>query len=210
LGSLKRYNGSSWVDIQPKRWNGSSWVDVEVYRYDGNSWVKMTSQQFVTTWESTWTQTYRESGTKRTDYRAEKLCQGQYVSNPWGIMRSLAGFPSMTSELAGARIDKIEIYLRNEHWYYTSGGTVVIGYHNHASVPSTFSHSKYGAKTQAYSARGQALWIDMPIEFGEGIRDGEYKGFSIYANSENMNYYGIFYGANDGSSKPKIKITYTK
>jgi hypothetical protein len=210
VGYVKRYNGSSWVDINPKRWNGSSWVDVEVYKYDGSKWVNISSQQYTTTWEATWTQTYRESGTKRTDYRSEKLCQGEYVSEPWGIMRSLCGFGDIESALQGAKINKVELYLHNEHWYYNSGGTAVIGYHNHATVPNTFSHSKYGAKYQNFSSRGQALWITMPNELGEGIRDGIYKGISIFANTSNLNYYGIFYGANDGSRKPKLKITYTK
>lgn len=210
MSQIKKKTSNGWVDVSIKKRTSNGWVDVDVYKRQDGKWVKLTSQQYTTTWESNWTQTYRQSGTKRTDYRGEKICQGEYLSDPWGIMRSLVGFPDMNSTLSGAKINDVKIYLKNEHWYYNAGGKAVIGYHDHSSRPTTFSHSKYGVKTQSYSSRGQALWIDMPNDFGEGLKDGRYEGFSIYANSSNMNYYGIFYGAKDGSNKPKIKITYTK
>lgn len=185
-------------------------MEPEIKKWDGAKWVVMNQQQYTETWEANWSQTYRYTGEKRWDERSEFLGQGQYVpSNFWGLQRSLAGFPSMASKLAGARIDDVKLYLRNDHWYYHAGGTAVIGYHNHSLEPSTFSHSKYKAKVQRYEARGQALWIDMPNEFGEGLRDGKYRGISLFANAESMHYYGFFYGANS-SYRPKIKITYTK
>ncbi|KDN91326.1 hypothetical protein MF621_004134 (plasmid) [Bacillus velezensis] len=210
MSYVKKRSSSGWSDVPVKVRKNGEWVDVDVYKRQDGKWVKITSQKYTQTWEATWSQTYRESGTKRTDYRSEKLCQGRYVVEPWGIMRSLVGFPDMNSTLYGAKIEDVKIYLKNEHWYYQSGGKVVLGYHDHSSKPNTFSHSKYGVKTEAYSSRGQAKWIDMPNSFGEGLRDGYYEGFSIYANTTSMNYYGVFSGANDGSSRPKIKITYTK
>lgn len=211
MSLIKRYTGSSFTTINPKRFNGSSWVDVDVYKFDGSKWVNMTSQKYTKTWEANWSQTYRESGTKRTDYRGDMICQGEYLADPWGLMRSLAGFndASIRAELAGARIDDVKLYLKNEHWYYYAGGTAIIGYHNHASEPTNFSHSVYKAKSQKFTSRGQALWIDMPNALGEGLRDNRYKGISIFANSTSMEYYGVFYGAHT-SYKPKLKITYTK
>ena len=197
MGLLKKYNGSAWVDVPFNKWDGSKWVIIN-------------QQQYTKTWESTWTQTYRSTGAKRTDYRSGKLCQGDSGQDPWNIQRSLAGFPDMNAELLGSTINDVKIYLRNEHWWYSSGGKAVIGYHDHSSEPSEFSHSKSGAKTESFSSRGQAKWIDMPNAFGEGLRDGHYEGFSLYVNSSSKDYYGIFYGASDGSSAPKIKITYTK
>jgi hypothetical protein len=213
VSDIKRFNGSSWVDINPKRFDGSNWVNVDALRFDGSKWVNMTSQQYTTTWTATWSQSYRGSGTKRTDYRSGKLCQGEYAYDPfWGLQRSLCGFNDvdMRSKLAGARIDDVDLYLKAEHWYWVSGGKAVIGYHNHSSEPTNFSHSKYGQKHADFNSRSHAQWIDMPNAFGEGIRDGRYKGFSIFASSYNHIYYGVFRGAYDGSYAPKIKITYTK
>jgi hypothetical protein len=210
VGLLKKFNGSSWVDVPFKKWSGSSWVEPEVKKWDGSKWVIINQQQYTTTWNATWSQTYRSTNEKRTDTRGNSnLMQGDSGLDPWNINRSLCGFGDIRSTLAGAKIDDVKLYLRSEHWWYYSGGTAVIGYHNHSSEPSTFSHSKYGAKSQKFDYRGHAQWIDMPNALGEGIRDGSYKGFSIYANSTSKSYYGEFNGA--GSSyRPKLKITYTK
>lgn len=206
---VKKWNGSSMVDINPKKWNGSSWVDVDAYKWDGSKWVNMTSQSYTTTWNATWSQAYASDNTKRTDYRANSLMQGDSGEDPWNLQRSLCGFGDIQSTLAGSTIKDVSLYLRCEHSWYNAGMTAYIGYHNHSSEPSTFSHSVYGAKVQKFTSRGQAQWIDIPNAFAEGIRDDKYEGFSIFANSTNKEYYGEFNGA--GSSYvPKLKITYVK
>lgn len=212
MSGIKKWNGSAFEDIRPKKWNGSVWENVDWKKFNGSAWENLTSQQHTMTWTSNWTQTYRESGTKRTDYRSDKICQGEYVSDPWGIMRSLIGFDdaSMRAELAGATINKVELFLHNEHWYYVSGGTAIIGYHNHDLEPATYSSSVESQKSQKFTSRGQSLWVTMPNALGEGIRDNRYKGVTVFANSQNMEYYGIFSGAYDGANAPKLKITYTK
>lgn len=211
---IKKYTTSGWVDAPFKKWSGSAWVEPEVKKWDGSKWVIMNQQQYTKTWNANWSHTYRETGEKRTN-SGNTMYQGKYkyLETPiWGLMKSLCGFDdaSMRTELAGSKISNIQLYLRAEHWYYYAGGTAVLGYHNHALEPSTFSHSKYGAKIQKYTSRDQAKWISMPIDFGEGIRDNRYKGFSIFANSTNDNYYGYFNGVESSSYKPKLKITYTK
>jgi hypothetical protein len=207
---IKKWNGSSWQTINPKRWNGSSWVNLDIYKWDGSKWVNLTSQQYTTTWNATWSQTYRSTNEKRTDTRGNtNMMQGDSGQDPWNINRSLCGFGDIQSTLAGSKINKVELYMKSKHWWYYAGGTAVIGYHNHSSEPSTFSHSKYGAKYQKFNYRGHAQWITMPNEFAEGIRDGRYKGFSLYASSTSKEYYGEIYGAYD-SYEPKLKITYTK
>ncbi len=210
MADIKVRANNKWVDIKPRKRTSSGWVDVDVYKRSGGAWVKISTQKYTKTYNSTWTQTYRQAGTKRTDYRAEKLCQGRYVHEPWGIMRSLIGFGSMSSDLSGATINKVELYLRNEHWYYYAGGTVSLGYHNHAVRPTRFSHSVSGVTKQKYTSRGQAKWITLPNALGNGLRDKRYRGVSIFQNTTNMNYYGVFYGAKDGSNRPKLKVTYTK
>ena len=209
MSNIKKWNGSEWTSISPKRWNGSSWVDVDIYKWDGSKWVNLTSQTYEKTWTATWSQTYRSTGEKRTDYRSSSLMQGDSGQDPWNIQRSLCGFGDIASSLDGAKISKVELYLKSKHWWYTSGGTAVIGYHNHSSEPTTFSHSKAGAKTSKFTSRSDANWITMPIAFGEGIRDGRYKGFSLYKNSTSKTYYGEISGAST-SSPPKIRIKYVK
>ena len=212
MGLVNRWDGSSMVNAPVNRWDGSNWVTAVVNKWDGSKWVNINSQAVTTTWDCTWTQAYQGDGTKRTDSRGNQLVQGMYDSS-WGIHRSLIGFDNgstIKSVLAGATIQDVSLYLHNEHWYYTTGGTVVLGYHNNSSEPTTFNSTVNDQKRQAFSARGQAQWIDMPNALGEGIRDGKYKGVSIYINSSVKDYYGIFSGYGDGSYKPKLKITYVK
>jgi len=211
LSGIKKYSNGSWVDASIKKRSGSSWVNGGAFKRKNGQWVNIATQRYTETWHSTWTQTYGENDSKRTDYRANMVCQGKY-DNIWGIQKSLVGFNNtFQSKLSGAKIVKVEVYLQAEHWYYTTGGKVVIGAHNHASTPAKFSHSWYHAKSEDFSARGQGKWIEMPLSFGEALRDGKYKGFSVFVKSANYTYYGVFYGASNGASyKPKIKITYEK
>lgn len=208
---IKKWNGSSFVNITPKKWNGSNWVNVDVYKWDGSKWTSMTAQQYTTTFDSTWSQSYKSNNAMRTDYRGRKLCQGDSGEDSYNIQRSLCGFGNIGSVLNGAIIQDVKLFLHADHFWYYAGGTALIGYHNHASKPSTFSHSTYGAAKQQFTSRDDMRWIDLPNKFAEGIRDGRYKGFSIYADSTAKSYYGVWHGANDGAhNKPKLKITYTK
>lgn len=211
---IKKYTTSGWVDAPFKKWSGSAWVEPEVKKWDGTKWAIMNQQQYITTWEANWSQTYQQDGSKRTN-SGSTMYQGKYnyLESPvWGLMKSLCGFDdaSMRTALAGSKITNVSLYLRAEHWYYHSGGIAVIGLHNHDAKPATFSHSKYSAVQEKYTARDQARWIDMPNYFGEGIRDNDYKGFSLFANTTQDNYYGYFNSVDGGSYKPKIKIAYTK
>ncbi|PEA25811.1 hypothetical protein CN984_12260 [Bacillus cereus] len=208
---IKTLRNGQWVDAELYTRRNGQWVRADAYTRRNGQWVNLTSQVYTDTFWSSWTQTYRTSGTKRTDYRADKLVQGYYgEAEPWGLQRSLCGFGDIQSKIAGSRIKKVELYLYAEHWWYYAGGTAVIGYHNHSNEPDRFGHSVYGAKYQKFSYRGQGMWVDMPISLGEGIRDGYYKGISIFADSYARDYYGVFSGAWDGGNAPRLKITYEK
>ncbi|WP_324655215.1 hypothetical protein [Bacillus paranthracis] len=208
---IKTKRNGQWVDAELYTKRNGVWVKGEAYAKRNGIWTPVASQTYTKTWTATWTQTYREAGTKRTDYRSEKICQGRYVIEPWGIMCSFIGFGDIQSELAGAKIKSVELFLHNEHWYYYAGGLALLGYHNNSYRPNTNTGNVvYGAVKERFDYRGQSKWITMPNDFAEGIRDGSYKGVSMFAWTTEMLYYGIFSGANDGDYAPKLKITYEK
>lgn len=219
MALMKRWNGSSWQDYVPRRWNGSSWVNAIVRRWNGSSWQIISSQQFTKTWECTWTRSYGGNNAYKGDqWGGRKLYQGRYGSPDswtydWGRQKSMAGFnyTDIQNNLRGSRIDKVEIFLRNEHFWYYSGGAAYIGTHNNTSPPSNFAQRRYGLVYQAFQGRGQGYWITMPINFGEALRDGMEKGFTLYRDSNELSYYGYFHGENTGAAyAPKIRVTYTK
>ncbi|WP_257132855.1 hypothetical protein [Bacillus thuringiensis] len=210
---IKTLRNGQWTDAELYTLRNGVWVKGEAMTLRNSQWANITSQRITKTWDCTYTQTYREAGTRRTDYRADKICQGRYVYEPWGIMRSLIGFDNgsnIRNELQGAKIERVELFMHNEHWYYYAGGTMYVGYHNHANEPDMFSHSAYGVKSQKFYGRGSSQWVTLPNALAEGIRDGYYKGVSIFANSGDGEYYGIFSGMWDGGNAPKLRITYSK
>lgn len=210
---IKTLRNGQWTDAELYTLRNGVWVKGEAMTLRNSQWANITSQRITKTWDCTYTQTYREAGTRRTDYRSDKICQGRYVYEPWGIMRSLIGFDNgsnIRNELQGAKIERVELFMHNEHWYYYAGGTMYVGYHNHANEPDIFSHSAYGVKSQKFYGRGSSQWVTLPNALAEGIRDGYYKGVSIFANSGDGEYYGIFSGMWDGGNAPKLRITYSK
>lgn len=209
-------DGTTWKDATVKKREGNSWVDADVFVYSGNSWVNATRQVYTKTWASTWSRSYYGYGDKRTNshYGHTRMYQGKYSGsyNTWGLQRSMFGFniASIRAELAGANIKDVKLYLRNQHWYWTAGGSAIIGLHNSSSEPTKFSQTRYNEKAEYfYSGRGVSKWIDFPNDVGEDIRDGDIAGFTLMANSTKHTYYGYFYGAST-SYAPKLRITYEK
>lgn len=221
MGSVKRWNGSRWVDASVKRWNGSRWVDATVKRWNGKSWGDTISKKrYTKTWTAVWTRSYGHGGSVlKPDNLGGKnrMYQGRYGAPDswnydWGIQKSMAGFDwrNMEKELKGAKIEKVEIYLHNQHFWFFAGGRVSIGYHNNDKPPARFQEVKYGVKNVAFQGRGQAKWIEMPLEFGRKFQTGGTGGFTLHRNTSELSYYGYFYGKGSGNKEPKIRITYVK
>lgn len=220
MAGIMRYDGSKWVENNTiNRYNATkkAWEKAEVYRYNGSSWVKISEERKVKTFECTWSQSYSGRGEQKPLFLDSRgvAHQGRYGAPytqdwDWGIQKSMIGFDdaSIRRELSGAKIEKVEIYLRNKHFWYYGGGYAMIGYHNISTRPAKFSSSKNSVLKEYYTGRGAGKWLEMPLEFGTLLRDNKAKGFTLYAPTEILDYYGYFYGASGGTSKPKIRITY--
>lgn len=220
MGRIKRWNGSSFVDVNPKKWNGTSWVKANVRRWNGSTWELISEQQYTSTYSATWTRSYYGNDTLNPSFRGVKLCQGRY-GNPdirWegdmGIQKSSAGFDSskIRSDLNGASIEKVEVYLHNEHWWYNAGGgRLNIGVHNTNSPTSTWGgETRHGVASEIWTNEGTGKWITLPNYVGTDLRDNKAKGITLYKPTTDLRYYGYFFGENEGSKTPKIRITYKK
>lgn len=220
-----RWNGSSWVANQTgnvvKRWNGSSWANIggNLHQWDGSKWVSIGEQSYVKEWTATWHKSYIGNNTQLPPnrYKQQMIHQGRY-GNPdtgyygdLGIQKGIIGFNAtdMRNNLAGAKIQKVELFLRSAHFWYYSGGIASIGYHNFDSAPWTFSSSRNSVKEVKYTTRDQGQWITLPNEFGELVRDNKVRGLTLFRNTTSPNYYGYFYGVGT-SNPPKIRISYVK
>lgn len=165
------------------------------------------TRDYVTPYNCTWGRTWRESGSLRTDVGAD-LIQGRAATGGSTNNYAMMGFPSqVATDLAGATVSKIELYMYAHHWWYQSG-TAVIGVHGQVSFPASFSYS--GQFLSSGWKRGEGRWVTLPKEWHAGFKSGAYRGISLGGNtSTSPSFYGKFYGYATARG-PQLRVTYTK
>jgi len=130
-----------------------------------------------------------------------------------GNQYSMIGFDDalIRSDTAGSTINKVELYLNNNHFYSNSGGNAVIGTHNQTTLSGTHSSSQINDNLQqTHFDLGQAKWITIPNSIGTALRDNTAKGIALGPGpTTSQSYYGYFAG-NGQSGEPQLRITYTK
>src|SRR5690606_2069491 len=96
--------------------------------------------QYTKTYNSTNSNAFQGDGDNRG---TTELYQGYYSSTN-GNQFSLIAFDDaqIRSDLSGATIIKVELYLRNRHFYRNAGGDALIGTHNQSSVSGDHSVSQ--------------------------------------------------------------------
>ena len=152
------------------------------------------------TYSSTSVQSYLGNNAQY-NYNAGKGYQGLQPGTANGNLKSLWTFPSLTSLLTGATVNKIEAYFYFEHWYSGSGGTARIVAHGNSGQPTTYS-SLILAISSPNWPRGAGRWVTIPSSLYAGFKSGTYKGFGLEGDGT-YNTYGI-------ANAAKIRVTYTK
>ncbi|MBJ6620039.1 hypothetical protein [Streptomyces sp. DHE17-7] len=154
------------------------------------------------TYAASWSGSYANRGAHNS-YYGNKCLQGYYSSTN-GMQASLSGFPSaLATDLSGAAIQKAEVYLYFDHWYYNSGGKAVIKAHKHTSRPSTFS-SDSEAQTITWG-KNVGKWVDITAVFDST----SWRGIALDPNNSDRTYYGRARGVGQ-TYPPKLRITYVK
>lgn len=179
---------------------GPAVPDTGVYNTGGGT-ATPPKQQYERYYSASWSGSY----TNRSGYNSyygNQCLQGYYSSNN-GMQASLIGFPSsLNSDLAGAAIQQVQLYLYFAHWYYNSGGTAIVRVHGHGSRPGSFS------------CEGTALGFDWGKNVGEwvditSIFDGNRRGVALDPQNSGSDYYGRAEGVGEGHP-PRLKVTYVK
>ncbi|MEU0427103.1 hypothetical protein ABZ235_26455 [Streptomyces canus] len=158
--------------------------------------------QYTKTYNATWSGSYASRGSYNSYYG--NSCYQGYYSSTNGMQASLIGFSSaLGTDLAGATIQKAEVYLYFDHWYNNAGGTAVIKAHGHTSRPSTFSCD---AESKSVSwAKNAGKWVDITSVFDST----KWRGIALDPNNSSATYYGRARGYGQ-TNPPKLKVTYTK
>ncbi|MFD7334940.1 hypothetical protein ACFV98_02905 [Streptomyces violascens] len=159
-------------------------------------------QQYTRTYPAAWSGSYANRGSYNS-YYGNAMMQG-YISSTNGTQASLVGFPSsLTSDLSGAKIQKAELFLYFEHWYYNDGGTAVIKAHSHAARPSSFSCD---SQSMAVGwGKNVGKWVDITSIFDST----SWRGIALDPNNTSLSYYGRARGYGQ-DNPPQLRVTYTK
>ena len=168
-----------------------------------------TKKTYTSSWIASNSESYGNFGARPE----ADLYQGYYSSNQghqWASIvfasaNSKGGEVGKTiaSALSGATVKKVELYLKNNHWYYNSGGTAYVRAQNSTSLIT----STPTGTPKAFSgwAKGAGKWVDIT-----SISSASIRGVTLgKAPSTSLTYYGQF-ANHTSSSKPQLRITYEK
>lgn len=133
------------------------------------------------------------------DVNDGSIVQGYYSG--YGNRNGSWKFSSaMRSALSGSTIEKFEVYLYANHWYYGSGGTASIR-------PTTGGYQSWtgSAFTSSNWPRHAGRWVTVPSSWYPYIASGTYGGIGVQTSSNSSTYYGRFSG-----TATKFRATYRK
>lgn len=168
--------------------------------------------QYTKTYSANGSASFQSDGTNRAGFDGGHCYQGYYSSTN-GNQYSLITFPYSTiaSDLSGATITKVEVYLNNLFFYNNSGGTAVIGTHTYATVSGNANYANVTPDiTEASFTKGQAKWVTVNNSIGNAFKNGTAKGIALGKGpTTSHTYYGYFAG-NGQTGEPQLRITYTK
>lgn len=208
-GTIASEPARAWVvDMGP-----SDLPDNVINRVSGSP--PATKKTYTTVWTANNSECYNGSGGIRSN--ANDLVQGD-VNTTNGNSHGMAlftgnsvsggqvGIPISTA-VSGATINKVEVYLYANHWYYGSGGTARIRAATNTTLTGTTPSEAY--KDVPGWGRSVGKWVD--ITSLAIAANGTIRSIKIgkSPSASNYTYYGRF-NAHNQSNPPKLRITYTK
>lgn len=170
-----------------------------------------TKKTYTKTYAATWSGSYTGAGAANS-YYGNKCDQGDGGGSA-GNGKAMIGFPSTTivSDLTGATLTKLEVWLYFSSWYGSSG-TAVIGVHGQATEPATFSGTTNQVQSAGWPEPG-GRWVTLPSGLWAGFKSGTYKGIVLGPGPTTSTlYHGVAEGADASvtAQRPFLRATYTK
>jgi len=115
---------------------------------------------------------------------------------------------AIASDLSGATINWVKIYLSNNHTWYGSGMTCPVGYDSKSSFGSTAGDPSGSGidAAETHFNQGQSKWFSVPNAFASNFASGAANTIVLWRNTNNLTYYGYFAGNNSC----QMQVNYTK
>jgi hypothetical protein len=125
----------------------------------------------------------------------------------------LMPFTRIRNDLRGARIDRVEFFIRNTHFWFNSGGWCIFGYGSRTSYQGATSLGNANAARWTMN-QGQSTWRDLTGTLRNVVATNSFAMIQIgrstdRTNPSDLNNYGIFTGGT-GSNGPALRIRYTR
>ncbi|MEU9238579.1 hypothetical protein [Streptomyces sp. NPDC048385] len=199
--TVRLFGGTTYQGVMYVEDVGPYLPETGVYNVGGGT-TTPPKKTYTKTYAASWSGSYANRGAYNS-YYGNQCLQGYYSSTN-GMQASLIGFPaSLGTDLSGATIQKAEVFLYFDHWYYNSGGKAVIKAHKFTSRPSTFSSD---SESQTISwGKNVGKWVDITAVFDST----SWRGIALDPNNSDLNYYGRAQGVGQ-TYPPQLRVTYTK
>lgn len=177
---------------------------------------------YTSVWEASDSQTFYANGTKDSYGKTNNITRAGYWNSTTGDMKTMLLFnynaasgetsKSMSSALTGATITKAEVFIQTQHWYNSTGGTLVLRQASGSTMPSTLSDSTTksgGSVSKQYTTRSQGFWITVPTSWFSKDNRSVYVG---PANSSSQASYTHIasHSTTTAAYRPKVRLTYTR
>lgn len=134
---------------------------------------------------------YVSSGNKRTRDR-HYFYQGKQPGT--GDMRSLIMFPNMTGDLSGADILSMKAHYQFKHFYYGSGGTARLWFHDRLTTPDKLTNGSFKKLLSREKVpRGGSVTIDIPRSWWSDFKTGALRGMGFGNEKGTTTEYGYGY-----------------
>lgn len=190
-------------DVGPYRPENTT--DSGVYVAGGGSTAPPARQTYVKTYACTWGKTW--TGANPYSSAGQEAWHG---NSGWQY-RGQLGYQPWTSDVSGATIAKVEVYLYCRYTYYSSGANIGIGVHSNASAPSGYTGAS--GTTTVHFAKPEGKWVTLPSAWYPNFANGTWKGISInpngvYTPATYAKICGTYEGP--GHVGSQVRITYTK
>lgn len=155
---------------------------------------------------ATWNSTYKGDGERRTDTPDTIQGYQSIIGNQKGLIGFDNGIASMINKGNSPTVDRVEVYIYFNHWFYNAGGTAVLGTHDATGPPGSWPG--VGVLTDRMRIGGWpkpgGRWIDITSLSADGWRTGTNRGVSLGPGPSNdVEYYGR------ATSDAAIRIWYT-
>lgn len=168
---------------------------------------------YTKTYNATGTYSYYGSGSSFTQPKNTNsvLYQGEYSGG--GAAGSDVGYAlfnhsQIASDTSGATITAVKLKMQNQHSWYDSGASLIIGWTSNgtwsSSAPTSGMHYDVD---EVFFSQGQTLTFSIPVSIGKAFQSSGATALAFGNNSTtNLKYYGYW----TGNTYPQLSITYTK